>query len=294
MRVGAFELKEPLPELREPQALSALRPWVDVGNVGNLVLNRLEQHLGAKSLGHLFRPGNFFDFTRYRPNIYTQEGQRLVAIPNTTIKYSQRAEGNEFLFLHLLEPHAFGEDYVDSLVSVLEKLQAKRYCLIGAMYDMVPHTRPLRVTGSATGDQAELDLKKINVRSSTYQGPTTIIALITQEATKRQIETMSLIVHLPQYVPLDEDHAGELCLLRMLCSIYNLTINLRDIELKATQQNMEISRAVENNPQVKEMVSQLEQFYDHTLQQESGEKGTKLSPEVERFLKDISKRFKQN
>lgn len=294
MRIGAFEFSEPLPELSELQALATLRPWVDVGGVGNMVLNRLEQHLGSKSLGHIARPGNFFDFTRYRPTIYTQEGQRMVAVPNTLINYSQQAEGNSFLFMHLLEPHAFGEDYVDSVLSILEKLKVKRYCLLGAMYDMVPHTKPLRVTGSATGAQAEQILKKFDIKSSTYQGPTTIMALIAQEATKRQIETMSLVVHLPQYVPLDEDHAGELCLLRLLGAFYGLTMDLSEIEKKASQQYMEINRAVELNPQVKEMVSQLEKYYESILQQERGEKGTKLSPEVEKFLKDISKRFGQN
>ena len=294
MRIGAFEVNEPLPELSELQALATLRPWVDVGGVGNLVLNRLEQHLGSKSLGHIARPGNFFDFTRYRPTIYTQEGQRMVAVPNSLINYSPRAEGNSFLFMHLLEPHTLGEDYVDSVLSILEKLQVKRYCLLGAMYDMVPHTKPLRVTGSATGAQSEQILRKFGVKSSTYHGPTTIMALIAQEAAKRQIETMSLVVHLPQYVPLDEDHAGELTLLRLLCAFYALSIDLSDIEQKASQQYMEINRAVELNPQVKEMVSQLEKYYEATLQQESGEKANKLSPEVEKFLKDISKRFGQN
>lgn len=286
-----------MPELREPHALVALRPWVDVGSVGNLALGQLEQHLGAQPLGHLVRPGNFFDFTRYRPTIYTADGQRQVAVPNSIVKCSRQAEGKDFLFLHLLEPHAFGEDYVDSVLGLLEKFQVKRYCLVGAMYDMVPHTRPLRVSGSATGPEAELELKRVDVKPSTYQGPTTIMALISNEAAKRQIETMSLVVRLPQYTPLDEDHAGELTLLRTLCTIYALPVDLAETERKANQQYAEINRAVEHNPQLKEMVVQLEKFYEYSARQESqesSERGPRLSPEVERFLKDINKRFGQN
>lgn len=294
MRIGAFEVNEPLPQLRQAHALATLHPWVDIGGVGARTLSRLEQHLGVKPLGHLARPGNFFDFTRYRPTIYTEAEQRKVAVPNTLINYAQRPEGNDFLFLHLMEPHALGEDYVDSVLSLLDKLQAKRYCLVGSMYDMVPHTRPLWVTGSATGAQAEQELQRVEVKASTYQGPTTIMALISQEAVKRQMETMSMIVHLPQYAPLDEDNSGQLCLLRLLCTIYGLTIDLQDIEEKASQQYREISRAVESNPQVKEMVSQLEKFYQYRLEQEAGDKPSQLSPEVEKFLKDINKRFGQN
>ena len=35
------------------------------------------------------------------------------------------------------------EDYVDSIVGLLEALRRSVYCRIGAMYDSVPHTRPI-------------------------------------------------------------------------------------------------------------------------------------------------------
>ena len=59
MRLGAFELNEPLPELKEPQALVMLKPWVDVGNVGTMTLSWLKIRFKAKELARLARPGNF-------------------------------------------------------------------------------------------------------------------------------------------------------------------------------------------------------------------------------------------
>ncbi len=64
MRIGALEVKEPLPELRSPHAVSMLRPWIDAGNVGTLIVTWLESALRAEELARLARPGNFFDFTR--------------------------------------------------------------------------------------------------------------------------------------------------------------------------------------------------------------------------------------
>lgn len=116
MRLGGFELSEPLPDMKGAHALAVLRPWVDVGSVGTLAISYLEAQLGAEELGRLARPGNFFDFTRYRPTIYFKEGRRQVTIPNTLINYAKREGGNEFLFLHLLEPHMLGEVYVDSVL----------------------------------------------------------------------------------------------------------------------------------------------------------------------------------
>ena len=75
MRIGAFELNEPVPELNDPHVFAMIRPWVDVGSVGTLTLNRLERYLGSTELGKLARPGNFFDFTRYRPTMKNVDGR---------------------------------------------------------------------------------------------------------------------------------------------------------------------------------------------------------------------------
>jgi hypothetical protein len=48
MRVGEFELVDPVPEMNNTVAIGMLRPWVDVGRVGTLSLRKLEQYLGAK------------------------------------------------------------------------------------------------------------------------------------------------------------------------------------------------------------------------------------------------------
>lgn len=116
MRIGAFELLYPLPELREFHALAMLRPWIDVGSVGTLSLSQLENHFGARELGKLAKAGEFFDFTRYRPIIHFEEGRREVSIPNTTVTYAKRERAPDFLFLKLLEPHMLGEAYVHSVL----------------------------------------------------------------------------------------------------------------------------------------------------------------------------------
>src|SRR3989304_4473295 len=138
MKIGAFELNEPVPELREPHVLAMLRPWIDIGSVGSLVIAWLEKHYAAKELGKLARLGDFFDFTRFRPTTYMQDGQRLMAIPNTTVTYGLQETGNDFIFLHLLEPHNHSEDYIDSVLQLMARFNVKKYILLGSMYDYAP------------------------------------------------------------------------------------------------------------------------------------------------------------
>ena len=285
MRIGAFEIKEPLPQLQEPHALVILRPWVNVGRVGTLVMARLERHFGAQGLGELAQPGQFFDFTRYRPRSRLVGSRREMTIPNSTISYAKRDEKPDFMFFNLREPHAFGEDYVDSILEILKTFEINRYCLIGGMYDIVPHTRPLLVSGAAGGQQAAAEARRIRVQESSYQGPTSITYLITQEALKLGIEHMSFVVHLPQYVQLEEDYAGVAQLMELLCSIYQLPPHLADKE-RGQRQYEELNAAVERNPELKGVLQQLETQYD-ARQNPPEEPVPPLSPEVERFLREL-------
>ena len=292
MRLRTFELYEPVPRLNEPHALAVLKPWIDVSNVGTLTLSRLESYLKAVPLGEIARPGNFFDFTRYRPMLDVKEGRRQVQIPNTTISYAKMEEGHDFIFLHLLEPHMLAETYVDSVFDLLKSFGVRRYCLMGAMYDMVPYTRPLLVTGSASNLRLQKELEVAHVVSSDYQGPTTITYLISQRGLEIGMETLSLIVHLPQYLMMENDYRGKKRLMEVLSILYDFPLSEEDAD-KAKEQQERVSQIAEQfiqqEPSYRLILNQLEAYYDSRVGQAKEE--SKLSPEVEKFLRDLGKRF---
>lgn len=292
MKVGGFDLTDPLPELKEPHVIAMLRPWIDVGSVGTIALTKLERYFGAKELGRIARPGNFYDFTRYRPVMRTIEGNRILNIPNTIINYAIREEAPDFLFFHLLEPQSFGEDYADSILEVLDKLQVKQYVRIGGMYDAVPHTRPLLVTGSTSGNSVDQYREILQLKPSSYQGPTSIVNLVAEGVEKRGIEAVSLMVHLPQYVQLEEDYSGASRLLDILCSVYGISKDLADPE-RGKRQYSEVNNEVNRNQGLKSLIERLEIHYDSRSLDENDENEeiTKLSPEVEKFLNEMGERF---
>jgi len=283
MRIGAFEVNEPIPELREPHVLASLRPWIDVNNVASLILDGLETQFGAKELARLARPGNFFDFTRYRPTLYFDGGIRRVKIPNTVLSYAKREKGNDFLFLRLLEPHSLAEVYVDSVLHLLRALKVKRYCLLGSMYDAVPHTKPLIVSGRAAGRGAEQDLKKAGVHPSNYQGPTTITYLIAQRAPELGMETILFVVSLPQYVSVDEDYLGKVRLMEILNLLYDIPIDQKDFERAARQRSL-INQKVETTPELKKVLPHLESIYGLRTARKQVDGLPGLSPEIEEIF----------
>lgn len=296
MRIGAFDVAEPVPALRDVHAIAMIRPWVDVGSVGSLTLRQLERHFGAQPLAKLARPGTFFDFTRYRPTMKLVGDERVVTYPNSDVTYAQTDDGPDLIFMHLLEPHAMAEEYIDSIVALFKQFDVRVYCRIGAMYDSVPHTRPIVVTGNPgpvpmrPGASPPL----IQQRQSRYEGPTTIMNLLTEAAPKLGIDSMTFMVHLPHYAQLDEDFAGTARMLEVLAGFYDVPSSLAPTH-QGRLQYAELDAAVDRQPSVKSLLGRLEAHYDATYPTAGRSEGLAastddpptLSPEIERFLKDL-------
>jgi predicted ATP-grasp superfamily ATP-dependent carboligase len=235
----------------------------------------------------------FFDFTRHRPTSFVSAGHRRITIPNTYVTYSNRQSGNDFIFLRLLEPHHHGEEYVESVLELMKKFGVKRYTIVGSMHDFVPHTRPLTVTGEATGEGASRHLSENDVTFIEYKGPTSICFLISQKAPDMGMEAMSLIVHLPQYTQMQEDYNGAARLMRILSSIYGIPVD-QSIENNALHQMEQINTALDGNPQLKSIVKQLEDLHDNKSDNIEDLSATELSPEVEKFLAEMDRRFRED
>jgi hypothetical protein len=265
--------------------LAVLRPWIDVGNVGTLALRRLERHLESKEIGRLVKPGRYYDFTRYRPKSVLKQGVREYSIPSTTISACVREHGPDIITLHLLEPHLYGEDYTESVIEVLKYFGVKRYSMIGAMYDMVPHTRKLLVSGGTLDASNEEEYKLVGVRPSDYQGPTTITYLISNTAEEMDIETRIYVVHLPQYFQVEEDFTGTARLMEILCTMYGLPSRLADQE-RGRQQYASLQNIVSDTSEVAGLLERLEERYDRE-NQGGNAPNTPLYPMVEEFLQGL-------
>jgi hypothetical protein len=105
-----------------------------------------------------------------------------------------------------------------------------------------------------------------------------------------------MIVHLPNYLVMEEDYRGEKRLMEVISSLYNsFSMSQEDME-RADAQEQEVRRLAEQiihqEPRLGLILKQLEANYDSLSKEESEE--TPLSPEVETFLRGLDKRFRQD
>lgn len=289
---GAFELREPLPEMREPRLILNLRPWIDVGSVGSMALTWLEEAWGAQPLAQLKRPGRFYDFTRYRPMLYRHEGQRQVSIPNTAVHHANVA-GQDWLLMHTLEPHNHGDEFVESVLALMDFLGVKDYTMIGSMYAPVPHTRPPLASGGASNEALRARLQGAGVRESNYEGPTTIMAMLPALAHDKGIEAATMIIQLPAYAQIERDYRGLLAMLGLLCRAYGFTLNLEAVEEEAGRQAEAMEESMREDPRLQAWVAELEKVYD-TEAGAAEQTTTPLSPELESFLREVEQRWTED
>ena len=303
MRLGSFEIVEPLPALRQPHVLAVLNPWFDVGRIGTLSLERIQRHLGCAEIGRLARPGHFFDFTRYRPESYVKDGRRELIIPNTTIRYTRRQQAPDLIYLNMMEPHAEAEEYIDSVIGLLKFFEVKSYSLIGGMAGTVwpfdsprelPYTRRQQAPdfhaeaedwSKDDGLEPDSEIPFAQVLHSTYEGMSSITDLVQQGAIDLGIDSETYLVHLPRYLRLKEDFAGVARLMEVLCQRYDLPEALID-EDKGKRQYDALEEEVAKVPGGSDMVSQLEEQYDR-WKEEQIESLIPLSSEVEQFLQQL-------
>ena len=285
MRLGEFDIAEPVPLLRDPHMLAVLRPGSTWATWGVCPWAGLNGTCAARNwAGCTGRAGS--TISRGIAPFLLVNGNREVTIPNTIIRYSNPVVGPHLLTVHLLEPHLYGEDYSDALLEVIEYFGVKQYALIGGMYDMVPHTRPLVVSGLGTGPNTQRDYGIANARPSSYEGPTTITYTISETATKMGLETRAFVVHLPQYLNLDDDYQGAARMMDILCRLYDLPDYITQTE-RGQKQYDELTSKDGQLPS-SDALSRMEDLYDSEYGESRPEPSTPLPSSIEEFLQGLS------
>ncbi|MFW5980498.1 MAG: PAC2 family protein [Halanaerobiaceae bacterium] len=282
-----LEFSQPLPELQNPHAIAILRPYLNAKDVGTLILDRLKNNFNSKKLGELKNPGNFYDFTRYRPQTYFgNNGNKKIEIPNTKIFYASQKKGQDFIFLNLLEPHYQGEKYVNIIYEILNKLEIQRYCLLGSMNNTVPHTKPLLVSGEVP--DYILKKEELNIQSSNYEGPTSIVFNLNHKLKKIEKEVIYLLVSVPQYLQyfkLENGFIpGKIRLIKILNNLYDIPVlNLE--KKRAENQIKKIDEKIDESPRLKPLVNYFEELYQKKKNK------VPLSPEIEKTIKNMEEKW---
>lgn len=269
------------PQLRDPIVLAAFEGWNDAAEAASGALAHLHEVWDAQPLVAI-DPEEYHDFQVTRPQVSLEpDGRRRITWPATRLSWARPAGSDrDVVLVRGIEPSMRWRKYTDEVLGHLVKHDASTLITLGALLADVPHTRPIPVT--TTSDDPEL-LERLALQKSTYEGPTGIVGVLQDVATRRGLPALSLWAAVPHYVGQPPSPKAVLALLSRVEELVQLTLPLGDLVEEAEAWEHGVDELASEDEEIAEYVRQLEEAKDTAeLPEASGEA---IAREFERYLR---------
>jgi len=263
------------PSLERATLVLAFTGWMDGGDVSTGTVQRLVDLLDAEPFAEIDPepfyiysfPGSMEVTALFRPHIELEDGLLdNIAMPNNTFYYHEPA--NLVLFVGK-EPNLHWRTFGECIFELAGRVGVSRILFVGSFGGAVPHTRQPRLHVSCSDAELLEEMEQYGVRRSSYHGPGSFTSYLMSQAKRAGVEMISLAVEIPGYLQGTNPMSIE-AVTRRLAKILKLSLHLDTLRAASTAWELEVSSAVEQNPQLAEQVLRLEDEYDNDLL-ESGE-----------------------
>ncbi len=275
-------MSEPeVPELRQPIVLAAFEGWNDAAEAASGAVAHLHEVWDAQPLVAL-DPEDYHDFQVTRPQVsLSAEGRRRITWPTTRLSWA-RPPGSQrdVILVRGIEPSMRWRRFTDELLGHLSRHRASTLITLGALLADVPHTRPIPVT--TTSDDPEL-LERLALQKSQYEGPTGIVGVLQDVATRRGLPALSLWAAVPHYVGQPPSPKAVLALLSRVEELVQLPLPLADLTDDAQAWEHGVDELAGEDEEIAEYVRSLEEAKDTAELPEAT--GEAIAREFERYLR---------
>lgn len=275
------------PQLNEPVLVVALEGWIDAGLGASTALTTLLDSMETDLLV-TFDTEYFIDQRARRPIARIVDGITAeLTWPEIQIRYGTDGDGADVLLLVGPEPDFHWSDFIDLVTEVADRFGVRLVCGLGAFPAPTPHTRPVKVIGTAPSTSRHL-LETVGTVEGEIEVPAGIMAALEMGFAESDIPVVTLWARVPHYVASMPYPQASAALLDSLASTAGLTIDARALRESADEARQRVDDLVRNNPEHAVMVSSLEASADENEGTSLGDElpsGDELAAELERFLR---------
>jgi proteasome assembly chaperone (PAC2) family protein len=280
------------PRLRGPVLLAAFDGWNDAGEAATTALDAVGDGLGAETFATIDSE-EFYDFQATRPTVRMVDGRRQIEWPEVELRAARLpAADHDLIVVRGHEPNLRWRTFADEIVELAANLRVEMVVTVGALLADVPHTRPVQVVSSA-GDR---DLaERLGLNLSRYEGPTGILGVLGDAATREGIPTIGLWAALPHYLNLAPNPWGAMALIRELGRLLPMAVDTSALAGQTEAFDAAVTELIDDNPELAGYIERLEadsDDEDDELEDDDGSPGLadlppeELVAEVERYLRD--------
>lgn len=275
-----------LPELRDPVLIAAFLGWNDAAQAATGAVQHLITHYRGQKFAEV-DPEEFFDFTEARPRVILVEGgqRRLIWPANEFYYHASPTLPHDLIFLLGIEPHLKWRTFTSALVDVARQCGVTTVLMLGALVADVPHTRPVRLSGSSNDPALRERLRALRVTASRYEGPTGIVGALSDACTRASLPAASMWGNVPHYISATANPKVMHALLERLDSLLSLGIDLAPLARAAQQFDIQVNEAVRRTPAVASYVRELERRFN--VEGEEVEPPPSELPSAEALIQDL-------
>lgn len=264
------------PQLSDPVMVAAFEGWNDAGEAATTALQYVIDACGAETFATV-EAEDLYDFTITRPDVHFEGADRVIDWPSNELSAATLDSGRDVVFLLGVEPQLKWRTFCEQLTAAGQSLGVSMVLTLGALIADVPHTRSVPISGTTT--DAGLG-ERLNLRSSTYEGPTGIVGVLNDNFRRVGVPTASLWASIPHYVSQNPSPKAALALVRRLDDFLGASIDTVELEIAASAYERQVNELVESDAEVAAYVRDLES------QAEDDERNLQMLADAERFLRN--------
>ena len=279
------------PHLSRPWLIGGYEGWIDAGKVSSGSLTYLRKSLKARKFAEILSDG-FHHFREFRPRVVVENGLiRQIEYPKNEFFYWKNKGSLPDLILFLgNEPHVRWKTFTDLFVELAVRFGVERLVTIGGLYDQVVHTIPRKISVVAGDSEVLKELLEQDVETIDYTGPGSHVSLLQERAKTDGIGSFMLWGRIPPYVVMRS--SGD-ChqILDLLSKLVPFEADLSGLREDAKLIDEQLQRAVEEKPDLRAYVKQLESIHRSRHPKKSKSGGNVIT--IEAFLKHVDKGDKE-
>ncbi len=277
------------PVLNEPVLVIGLEGWIDAGLGASTAMSTLLATIPTEVLA-TFDTEYFIDQRARRPVVRIIDGVTTeLTWPEIQLRYGRDGDGADVLFLVGPEPDFHWSDFVDVVTDSAGRFDVRLTVGLGSFPAPTPHTRPVRVIGTAPAQSAHL-LSVVGTMAGEIEVPAGISAALELGFAEVDMDVITIWARVPHYVASMSYPQAAAALIDGLARISGLTLDASELRASADEVRQRVDDLITNNPDHGSMVEQLEQVADadeeHPIEELPS--GDELAAELERFLRGES------
>jgi len=244
--------------LRRPILIMAFGGWNDAAESATTAVRYLGTSFHAEKFAEI-DPEEFYHFGLSRPYVRFKPGsetERELTWPTTEFSLARASNlARDVIVGVAIEPHLHWKAYCNQVLDLARSCEVGLVLTLGALLAEVPHTRPVRLSGSASDPEVGAQL---GVRPTRYEGPTGIVGVLNIACREQGFATASLWANVPHYISGIENPKATLALVRRVVPLLGATIDTADLEEAGKQFDSNLKEIVAQNNKIANYVKKLE------------------------------------